>query len=1024
MASPYRAAYSGSAGNQFSSAVSPLPRYAVVEFESNQIPIDVTDSGFVLLQDGGTLLRWRSGDIEELQVATGMYLTWGAWITSEGMVVANAASDDGTFEGPIYWNLDSVTHQTLSTPIQTGAGGNEVWSSIVDVSPSGVCMLWTNETQPYSYPVDCGQYYTHICSDVANPSWQQLSYFQSCFNAETEESTESGTIVSGYGLNDAGDFVGDFYVASSGSSFFGMNGFPDSLFEPYMVNNNRVVLGISDDALEDLMINDKWGERSLLRPGTLWEGWISGITSPLDGLEEVVAGSDYFKRMTQRDSNGDPTNLPSPDFQQAKLDDLIPENSGWSDLYANAMSPNGFIVGEGTYTDPQTGLSDLRGFLLLKVDLVPDYDRDGSIRRQAWTDGDGKTHTSDYQRAADDELFYFWINDDNDEGSSEESGNDIPGSATPDSSRPVVDGTRDLVDYFPLLIDLHGYLDLLDLADVELAFLGPAVNYVSPVDLEATGLDKDNIGGYLRDVPTAQVLGSVVKNPGSVPFSSEVLEKIKEGNGIFLMDAVSANIESPDQPLRLVLDYNGNRLLDIEIPVVFSLVEDMYRHLDLRPWATEGGNSPYSLGTLIEEPIGWPEGVDGPANDKHFIFLHGYRVDGEDARGTFAEVFKRMYQSGSNAKFTGVTWYGDASLGNDYWENVIHAFESSEVLKNVLTNNAVFSGPLVIAAHSLGNMVVSSALADHGLSVDNYFMLDAAVAKEAYDSLLNSGEQGLMRGPNWEHTSEGLYDWRLLASHWHLLFKDGGSPFGASLDERSQLTWRGRFGILPEAHNFFSSTENVLKNSEGSNPGTDPLFNNGGELAWVAQEMNKGLTNLVTILNNDSHGGWGFNSTPASFPDGWSVSNLGTWRIMTPSEFAALGLSNSDREDALRTMPFFRQFKSSDSDYPLYNTNGLYEDLGNGSIGASNDQKYMTRAKILAEAIPALSFAAGSNEIQDMDILAGEDRNIDMYFELRTGTTWPGERPDDDWLHGDFKDIAYPYVYNLYDRFVEIGNLN
>ena len=44
-------------------------------------------------------------------------------------------------------------------------------------------------------------------------------------------------------------------------------------------------------------------------------------------------------------------------------------------------------------------------------------------------------------------------------------------------------------------------------------------------------------------------------------------------------------------------------------------------------------------------------------------------------------------------------------------------------------------GTKYIAGHSLGNILVSSAIKDAGLSVNAYFMLDAAVAMEAYDQL-------------------------------------------------------------------------------------------------------------------------------------------------------------------------------------------------------------------------------------------------------------------------------------------------
>ena len=44
--------------------------------------------------------------------------------------------------------------------------------------------------------------------------------------------------------------------------------------------------------------------------------------------------------------------------------------------------------------------------------------------------------------------------------------------------------------------------------------------------------------------------------------------------------------------------------------------------------------------------------------DKNFVFLHGYNVLPDEARGVAADMFKRMYWSGSHAKFYAVTWEG------------------------------------------------------------------------------------------------------------------------------------------------------------------------------------------------------------------------------------------------------------------------------------------------------------------------------------------------------------------------------
>ena len=50
-----------------------------------------------------------------------------------------------------------------------------------------------------------------------------------------------------------------------------------------------------------------------------------------------------------------------------------------------------------------------------------------------------------------------------------------------------------------------------------------------------------------------------------------------------------------------------------------------------------------------------------------------------------------------------------------------------------------------------------------------------------------------------------------------------------------------------------------------------------------------------------------------------------------------------------------------------------------------------------------------------------------MTDEKRQDAVWPPERigssSGDNWLHGDFKDVAYFYVYRLFDDVVTKGTL-
>ena len=75
------------------------------------------------------------------------------------------------------------------------------------------------------------------------------------------------------------------------------------------------------------------------------------------------------------------------------------------------------------------------------------------------------------------------------------------------------------------------------------------------------------------------------------------------------------------------------------------------------------------------------------------------------------------------------------------------------------------------------------------------------------------------------------------------------------------------------------------------------------------------------------------------------------------------------------------------------------------------------RAKMLGDAIPAESFAAGAN------VTGGVKDNHDMQSQTPNG--WPKQREKNtsdgiirQWLHSDLKDISFFYVYQLFNKIV------
>lgn len=675
---------------------------------------------------------------------------------------------------------------------------------------------------------------------------------------------------------------------------------------------------------------------------------------------------------------------------------------GWYELGARNQNALFFSVADHWLVDNRDGLftshldsyytdvaSPLRA-TLLPAELVPDWNRDGRIT------------AADRGKVTISTPWRFWRNDDDDSGF--EGGTDIPGAEEADYFDNAPDGVRDLVDFFPVYFDLSAILEVLPETqfqyflkhDSQVFTLGGAVSVPSfnvvmypEAELDAPPTGDIGVGSYLKNISrSADIAGrpsqTIPKNGFQLP--NEMLAAAKIGKAVALFEARHAT----DNPIIIEIRRgDGAPVAQIKMPIRVMGVENMFRSRFLNE-NLDGGTQ----GGVPAEPGNW---LDADRNGKHFIFVHGYNVSGEQARGWNSEIFKRMFWSGSNAMFTGVAWHGNESqIGTatpDYWRNVHNAFQTSKSLADFV--NALPGGGKCIAAHSLGNIVVSSAIKDHGLEVDKYYMIDAAAAIEAYSAGDNLGH-AQMSHPEWRE-----YDTKLWCADWHKIFQE--------TDNRRKMTWRGRFGSLPNAYNFHSTGEEVLKNGDGTVPGTVDVAASGGIRAWVKQEMSKGFSigSGGGLLHNGS-GGWDFSSS-------WDVVDVyipiggSTYRRRTPTEAASIPLADLEQN------PFFAPFG-----------NEKFHDPALGHAEAAN---YDEVSRALAESLPSLTFAAGSNPIEafSASIPGMPVRNFDM-MASRNG--WPESRTADPnadlrgWLHSDIRNVAYLYTHRVYEKWIELGGLN
>lgn len=592
------------------------------------------------------------------------------------------------------------------------------------------------------------------------------------------------------------------------------------------------------------------------------------------------------------------------------------------------------------------------------LDIVTDYNHDRTI------------DDLDANRATATFPFRFWLNDDKDDGDLAEGNSDLPGQSPGNAMDYVVNGRCDLPDFFPVWLNISTAIHLLSPSDSGVRY--SLYHQDNSVRIVYTDLKRDRSGAYLTNSESiygsslnkyAEEADSLQITSLGVNLNATVLNRIEQDSnkGILLVEGALIPTTSP-----IVLEAwkNGSKICAKQIPLSISSVQAMTRWINLRHLTGGSEIDP----TDTSPPQNFP---DAESNGKHVIFIAGFNNTEKDHRASSVEVYKRLYWSGSKAMYTGVSWEGNEDplgilwpVAISYHLDVRNAFDISAQFANNVT---ALSGQKHVIAHSLGNMVVSSAIEDYGLNITSYFMIDAAIAIEAFNS--SQLAAGNMRPANWIP-----YFDRTWAANWHKLWR-----FNTS-DNRNQLTWLNRFGDIPYAFNFYSSGEEVLQNSPA-----DPSMDIAGKtLSWAFQELIKGRRQALFLPDEVAHGGWGFNE------------------LWLPPDAPDAGIVNHLPDDTLRIGPVFKPFY----DVRLHS----YDPIGSQLAG-----DYTIRARLLAEAIPALSFAVGCNPVT---LTFSENR--DMMMRCKNGAEWPLSRiadPDKGirWLHGDYRDVAYYFVFPLYD---------
>ena len=193
---------------------------------------------------------------------------------------------------------------------------------------------------------------------------------------------------------------------------------------------------------------------------------------------------------------------------------------------------------------------------------------------------------------------------------------------------------------------------------------------------------------------------------------------------------------------------------------------------------------------------------------------------------------------------------------------------------------------------------------------------------------------------------------------------------------------------IANAVNCYSTSEDTLGNAD---------LNEwlAGKLArrkfWAIQESLKGTEYISFAPNSwgiNKEGGWGYN--PHYATNWWYV----TWPNRRMTTLFRNRIARLTRDDIVRH-PVFLPF---DEDW-LFTTNAV-----------SPAAVEPIRARILADGIPAMSFAAGANPLGS-DAVSG---NIN--YATCKATPWP--RDEGQWYHSDIKNLAFRFVHRFFEKLV------
>jgi pimeloyl-ACP methyl ester carboxylesterase len=414
--------------------------------------------------------------------------------------------------------------------------------------------------------------------------------------------------------------------------------------------------------------------------------------------------------------------------------------TGWTSPTATLISPkNNLMIGTAKKDNV------FHAVLLVPVDIAVDANRDGKI------------DSSD--NSSLDKPYRFWLNDDQDTISYADGGGkvtivgDRTPVVTPDYIEPNIQSTRDLEDWTRLWINLNGVASVVKNMmqnggiSVGLQFEkisgNPSIKICESADpaggtgyLTDQNLANQQISGSY-DVPIEDNNGNNIIGSDPFLFPNDFWDDVDDTTTKHL---IFEGVSDGKGKLKLVFYKNGQKIGEGgSVYLELMDIKYMYERGAATP---DSAFIPYNSTNTIFDDSGFTFAIDhgkiykAPTDEQKtaLVFVHGWNMSYEDYISFSETMFKRMWWQGYKGIFCTFRWATLTGV-DSYNTSEFRAWKYGKSLKEYVDTLTDYT--VNVAAHSMGNVVAGSAL-KRGMSVNRYFLMEAAIPGGCYNDAVNN----------------------------------------------------------------------------------------------------------------------------------------------------------------------------------------------------------------------------------------------------------------------------------------------